>query len=151
MTTFLTSPQRNAIADEGDQKGPCCACGFNAPTPQPRRQWLVPAGRFPVAASSRWRFAHGGRFPYKKSREFPWRLNIAGEVPKIKNRCRGPWKIISGTLPNVRFITTSGICAGSDANMHTAHTSDRQKWFQFTIYSNMNSTIRHERGSVLPL
>ena len=43
----------------------------------------------PVVVSSRGKGFRGGQFPSKTPREFPWWLNPAGKVPKIKNRTRG--------------------------------------------------------------
>ena len=37
--------------------------------------------RIPVVATSREKISRGGRFPYKKIREFPWWLVPAGRVP----------------------------------------------------------------------
>ena len=68
--------------------------------------WPVPAGSFPwwpvpvqkipwipVVVSSRGNSSRGGQLPSETTREFPWWLNAAGKVPKIKNRTRGrPWR-----------------------------------------------------------
>ena len=135
MITLLPSPQRNAISDEGNQKGPRSVCGFNAPTTQPRRHragqqhhdcrghrpgrggrlqksrefpmWLLPAGRFLVVAGSRGKFSGGGQFLCKKSRDFPWWLVPAGRVPvEASSRPKIPVNFRDGKILHEKFPRT---------------------------------------------
>lgn len=105
---YIPSPQRNAVTDYGDQVGPYFVfrVWFQRPNVNSCGDYFL-AGRILVVAGSRGKFSRGGRFPYKKirnfpkmfssrekgcrggqfpsehTREFPWWPNLSGQVPKV--------------------------------------------------------------------